>query len=302
MSENNERRDRIARLLKTGQLELRAYSDYCKLPGGEWGYATSVENGGSGSYGDFKGDADLADFDGLDADADLYVFSRYTGYSDYSGSTVEASNCKELHELYDGVAISVYGGHNTTDVCLSLRWILSEDTDFEADELLSLFEGLEDYPLINDEALSYLEMECADEAWDSWAYSDFVRGVEKALEIELDGHNKDSMRTVFEGCRERANEYWESEGSSVKSVYVRVDEVVAVVTLADIQEWIVPVVLAVRDEQGVTVTTVTVTGDEWESGMALYDDVAERAVEAYFDDCTDFAMGIGGAQYSVELA
>ena len=298
---NAERLARIAALVKSGQIDLRKFADYTKLPGGEWGYINRVENGGSGSYGDFTGDHDTADFAELADDEDLYVFSRYTGYSDYSGSTVEAANCAELHEQFDGAAISVYGGYDTTDVCFSLRWICDDETDFEADTLLDIFEGLEDYPLINDEALSNIEMECADEAWDCWAYSDFVKGVEKALNVELDGHDKDSMRTVFEAVREDCNEYWEAEGGAGKSVYIRVERIVAVVTVAHVKQWIVPVVLAVRDEAGVLITTVTLTGDEWESELSLYDDVAEIAVDTYLDDCTDFVVGEHGPQYSVAV-
>lgn len=292
---NVERLTRINSLIKSGQITLRKFADYTKLPSGEWGYATIIENGGSGSYGDFTGDHDTAE---LADDEDLYVFSRFTGYSDYSGSTVEAANCAELLEQFPGIAISVYGGYGTTDVCFSLRWILDD-----GDTLLDILEGLEDYPLINDEALSNLEMECADEAWDSWAYSDFVSGVEKALNVELDG-NKDSMRTVFEACRERANEYWESEGGGGKSVYIRVERIIEVVTLADVAEWIVPVVLIVRDEVGVTITTVDVKGDDYSANMSLYSDIADCAAERYLADGDD---GLGefdydGRTYSVELA
>jgi len=298
-----ERRDRIESLVKSGQLVLREYQSYERLEGGkgEWGYVGTVENGGSGSYGDFNHERDLTDFDEIlaaDDGDDLYVFSKYTGYSDYSGSSVEQANCRDLMEGYDGVAISVHGGYSTTDVCFSLRWILTDDDDSAVESLLDIYEGLEDYPLINDETLSTVEMESADEMWDCWAYSDFVKETESALGIELDGHNKDSMRTVFEDCRERANEYWESDGADV---FIRVERVVAVVTLDDVKEWIVPVVLAVRDEHGVPVVVVTITGDDWTSNMSLYDDVAERAVETYRDDCTDFAMGEGGAQYSVSV-
>jgi hypothetical protein len=288
---NAERRDRIERLVKLGFVDLRKFEDYTKLPGGEWGYAKLVENGGSGSYGDFKGDHDVADFAELADDEDLYVFSRYTGYSDYSGSTVEASNCAELHEQFDGVAISVYGGHNTTDVCFSLRWILNDDA---ADTLLDIFEGLEDYPLINDEALSELESEYIDEAWSNWAASDFSRGIEKALDVELNDIPDSDLRRLFDDCAELANEYWYNEGSGT-DMYISVDDVVAEVTVDMVREW-VPVMRVRVFRDGFPYVDGDAQCGEYTADSPLYGDDFDACMEAH--DNGEESLNIDGHEFT----
>ena len=136
-------------------------SEYVPGAGNHWRTFDRIDAGDSASYGDFTPDVDGA-----------YFLSDFLSGSDYSGCLVERANYREFLEQFgelDGVH-EVYGGHGTYAVAVRI--------DALTDEMAELFAGLEDYPLIDDESHSELEMEAAEEAWDSWARSDFCRAVE----------------------------------------------------------------------------------------------------------------------------
>jgi hypothetical protein len=97
-----------------------------------------------------------------------HVLINYTGWSDYSGSTVERSNYRSLLRDYPDTFTDVYGGHSTSELMLSVRWTAPDDGRAS---LLDDLRALADYPLYDEEDHSMLEMELADEAWD--AYLDY---------------------------------------------------------------------------------------------------------------------------------
>lgn len=215
----------------------------------EWGYIHTIpvhelppnENGDieyeneSASYGDLKNCK-------LDEQpiTELYVMPRYCSGSDYSGGSVEASNCRVLLAEFGGIAYeddyvgkvdgnatfagvhAVYGGHGTFAVAIRL------DTFLRCKELREMLNGLDNYPLINEEDMTFLEMQWQDENWENWARDDFRRELKKHLGVDdiewqsssstdektreeeqrkLDGN----VRQFFEECREACNVYWENE-------------------------------------------------------------------------------------------
>lgn len=93
-------------------------------------------------------------------------------------------------------------------------------------DIQECIEGLNNYPLINDEDMSFLEMEWANENWDNWTKDDFVKDLrERFGEFELNELGESELRSYFEDWRESANTYWECEGGH-GSMYVRIDAVV----------------------------------------------------------------------------
>ena len=151
----------------------------------------------------------------------------YASGSDYSGSTVEKANCREFLESYgeEGFVWEAHGGHNTYAVVLGLTGLL-ECPDDTFDAILGIVEGLEDYPLIDDEALSTLETEGADEAWESWVAGDFRCALEKKFDgVEFEWPPDSDLRPFFEKRAEKANEYWFNEGYG-PDMYIRLDKIV----------------------------------------------------------------------------
>lgn len=98
-----------------------------------------------------------------------HVLLRHTAWSDYSGSTVERSNHRSLLQDYPETFTDIYGGHGTSQLMLAVGWTAPGDG---RDGLLDEIAALADYPLYDEEDHSALEMELADEAWDSYLYSD----------------------------------------------------------------------------------------------------------------------------------
>jgi len=142
---------------------------------------------------------------------------EYATGSDYSGSSVHRSNYKELVEMLKEahpedsqpvVWVRTPGGHSTYG--LAVRY---GDLD---EEIRSALDGLEDYPSINDEALSELEMEEQSEAWDNWGKSEFIKNVAKlegkdrsALEEAI---TPDQWWEVFHAMCTSTNRDWEDQG------------------------------------------------------------------------------------------
>ena len=241
---NCREEERLARIRKVAGLAMFHYQNYCPqgpsaLYSGlqEWGYTRRIDPDCKAvSYGDLMQPADCPEsavkyLEALSTDAteegELYFFLPYASGSDYSGSTVEKANCREFLESYgeEGFVWEAHGGHNTYAVVLGLTGLL-ECPDDTFDSILGIVEGLEDYPLIDDEALSTLEMEGADEAWESWVASDFRRALEKKFDgVDFEWPPDSDLRPFFEKRAEKANEYWFNEGYG-PDMYIRLDKIV----------------------------------------------------------------------------
>ena len=147
--------------------------------------------------------------------------------SDYSGGTVELSNYQVFMRDFGGRpgVHGVYGGHGTRAIALSPVALADP-------EIREVLEGLEDYPLVDEEHLSMLESELSDEAWDSWVRRDFEAEMCECLNLLLDDDltvcptcalDDADLRELFERAREKDNIYWEAEGTSMT---IRVGSVV----------------------------------------------------------------------------
>jgi hypothetical protein len=164
-------------------------------------------------------------------------------FSDYSGSSVERANCQtflEQHEETEGV-YETTGGYGTMGVAITLSAI--------TEEMIEILDALQDYPVIDDEALSALEMKLEDEDWDSWIKDDFRRALKKTLQLPDDDPEADEDPSVeemidaitdeklYEFYRERCektNTNWYAE--SAVGGYVDIDALVKGVTLIALPE------------------------------------------------------------------
>lgn len=286
---------RYERIQNIPNIEPLRYEDYTRINPSkrceglwEWGYERRAD--GSASYGDFhstdwpeSAEAYLGSLcDDILETEELYFYVPYASGSDYSGSTVEKANAKCIEDAYEEHewVHSVYGGHNTYAVAIGVTGLLTCDED-TFDELCETLEGLADYPCIDDEALCELEMEGADEAWDSWCKDDFTRALEKEYNDQADFEWPDdsALREFFEEKREDANEYWYNEGYG-PDMYVNLDGVVKGITFDDVVKWAIQYEVSYND------------GGEHREVYYCEDDAIERTVALRAD-------GIFGASYKV---
>lgn len=192
-------------------------------------------------------DIKISDLDSIKAWLDEELdFDEYpkmwtlASYSDYSGSLVDRANAKHWLTKYPGVVSKVHGGMGT-------EWIgIKED---RLEELAPVFsqikeewEGLQNYPLIDEEIHSELQIEAQQEAWNDWvkrevkdelvkAYPD----LEDAIEEFMD---KDEALAMFEDARDKAGEEWNEETGG--DMYVRVGEIVNEITEQRLRNWMFP--------------------------------------------------------------
>ena len=210
-----------------------------------WGYKHRAD--GSASYGDFKGTdwpGSAGDYCNSLCDDDeetneLYFYVPFATYSDYSGSTVEASNADCIESAYDehDWVHPVYGGHGTHAVAIGVTGLLTCDEDL-FDELCETFEGLANYPLIDEQAHSDYETEAIDKAWESWARADFISALEKKFDGNEFNFPDDSddcdFRSLFEN---QDNCEWWCEGSG-PDMYIRIDDVVKEIEFDDVSKYV----------------------------------------------------------------
>ncbi len=136
----------------------------------------------------------------------------------------------------------------TTDgaIIIDPRYLIPyDDADQDAIDDLT---GLEDYPCIDDEAVSEVEREREDAAWEeSYGYRrDFRRALGKALdalypdaplywgEETIDAVSDADIDELADELRERTNTYWEHQSDG--SAWLDVDRLVAGVTAADLAD------------------------------------------------------------------
>jgi hypothetical protein len=164
-------------------VQLTEWGEECRIKGDAIGYGRWTE---------------------VDPSAGAWLEHKYCCFSDYSGGSVERSNVKwllemcEKEKLGDEDYLHIYGEYGTQTILLR--------GSIESEDIIEAVEGLESYPIIDEDLMSEIENAAQDEAWESWAETDFRREIEKraGCAIAEDFDLYDFFRKAMEG----ANEYW----------------------------------------------------------------------------------------------
>jgi hypothetical protein len=158
---------------------------------------------------------------------------EYATFSDYSGSTVERANYTVIIDGWQARAEwlkTTYGGHGTAGIVIDvLAWlnaIAREDDDSGAADLLEAIVALEDYPLIDEDAHSELELELEEAALPD-AYRDLARSVSDLRYPRLQQYLEDLPADVAFDCYRAAcqatNTYPRCEDAV--SCYIDIDRI-----------------------------------------------------------------------------
>ncbi len=135
----------------------------------------------------------------------------HCSYSDYSGSMMDKANLSafwdSIPKSLQGACIVQSGGHGTRALIIRTavlrlaqrewshgdaeipEWLESLRDDCKA--LADIIDGLEDYPVIDEELMSKLEEEDARENWDSWQGESVRDDIIKARTIDADRSDVD---------------------------------------------------------------------------------------------------------------
>lgn len=122
----------------------------------------------------------------------IAVILPYTVSGDYIGSRVETSNCRELLKAYPGTVWERCEGYGSSMAMVWLRdmvAILSEAHEHHG--LLADLESLQDYPVLDDQAMSELEYDDMMDGWDSWAQSDLMGEIWDLIKPDGDDDDRD---------------------------------------------------------------------------------------------------------------
>ena len=166
-----------------------------------------------------------------------YLSPDYVGFSDYSGSSIDRANVQVFMEEFgecEGV-INKHGCYRTEQVMIRL--------DCLTEEMLETLECLQDYPCLDDEAASMLEMEMEDRDWECWIEKDLNKALQNVVyNMDIDDDKKGELEDILfdadlnalylELC-ERTGEYWHPD--SATGGYVNVEKLAKACTIADIE-------------------------------------------------------------------
>jgi len=128
---------------------------------------------------------ELQKADSRDPDTDptqVVVTCNVLAYGDYDNSTaVERSNVKAVEEMFDESEALVWMSHGHGSYAVGFVY----DPEV-AEEVIELLGALSDYPLVDDEAHSEMEMEMFEEAWNNFGASEFGDAVLRDMEHDSD--------------------------------------------------------------------------------------------------------------------
>lgn len=172
----------------------------------------------------------------------LYVLP-YATFGDYDNSSaVERSNAKVFSELpfvsqQFGDYGTVWTGIDASDID-AITWDQLQD-------LIDTCDGLADYPVIDEQVMSDVEMELQNEAWESWGRTDFQQELCKqitseqeneedksALEDQIEQLTDKQIDKLFWHACEVSNTYWQIESGG--NAYIDLERVAKAVVLADL--------------------------------------------------------------------
>jgi len=110
----------------------------------------------------------------IDPNGDYIEVPQCT-YSDYSGSTIDRANCNWFLKSYGELSVTweFFGYYSTRGVLIEYKFYM------ENKEIRELIDGLEKYPIFDDDSLVELEHEIEEEDWEQWIKDDLIRALEK---------------------------------------------------------------------------------------------------------------------------
>ena len=170
-----------------------------------YGDSEECEDGGSLSYGSLEAIPGEWKLSEALAEGRLLVYvPPASSGSDYNGGALARANVRALETLADEENIVHWilsGGHGTHGIAFPL-WERSAS-------LLEALEGLDGYPVVDEETLGEVEREDEEEAWESWIRSDYGSALEKETGVDVSDVSDEDMREHFYSACESAGTYVE---------------------------------------------------------------------------------------------
>lgn len=169
----------------------------------------------------------------------VYLSHEYSLSGDYcDGGTVGLSNKNVLVEDYHHY--EVIGGYGSSFAIIPLTFLLNEENieNGISDSILDVYQGLNEYPCIDEDELNQIESDGIDEAWDNWVRYDFINEISKKFNDKIDDieekFDKDCYE-LFSILMDRSNNYWFNDGGT--DMWINIEDVVKSVEYDELKEY-----------------------------------------------------------------
>lgn len=168
----------------------------------------------------------------------LIIVHDYTVFGDYGGhGSVGMSNHRILVSEYQH--IDLYGGYGSHYAGCRIDSLI-KDTDYK-DQIFEIYNGLNDYPCIDDEDLSNLEYDLSIEVFEDVYKSDLIDAIGERFDLDMDDYGvlpDQSLWVLLETLSDRSNTYWVNEYTSM---YIDIDTCVDAMTIEDFNQYFLKV-------------------------------------------------------------
>lgn len=188
-------------ILKIDNTNLNTYSSYVHgdYTKNEKSYDINYLLSKEISYGDLTEITLKNNLNNIPID-DLFLMSKFFGYSDYDNSCmVERSNYKLFLEEYveEKGIFTIHGGYGSSGIAISIRYLLDPVNEDKAQSIINVLNGLNDYPCIDDEDMSNMEYDAFIEALDSFAIRECNDLLSYQYLIEVYDYDPDELKEAL---------------------------------------------------------------------------------------------------------
>jgi hypothetical protein len=155
-------------------------------------------------------------------DAENYYFSPLLSFGDYDNScAVERSNVRTFEQQFSSSKgidwVKITGAYGWE--CIAIKLLSTNE------EIIECLADLSDYPAMDDEDVSSMEMEIENEAWDNWIERDFKDKVVKHYDAWDSDADSNTLRELFSQLKEKTNTYGQVESGG--NYYIDLDRLIA---------------------------------------------------------------------------
>ena len=168
-------------------------------------------------------------------EVDIFLISNHMQFGDYDNSCmVERSNYKLFMEDYkeEKGIFTIYGGYGSSGIAISIRYLLDPANEDKADEIIELLNGLNSYPVIDDEDMSNMEYESFLESLDSYAIRDCSSLLANQFLLEVYDFNEDKLKEILLESDRNLN-YPSYQIESGGNCYIDTTRLISKVTLTE---------------------------------------------------------------------
>jgi len=134
-------------------------------------------------------------------EADCFTHD-YFNSGDYSGCAVEVANRKVLlenTELCERLGLELLSEN------YSSKSILFPIAALQDQEIQEIFKGLNDYPCLNYEAVSEVEIEMEQECWDLFGRDDFKKHLESQIGLDTETITDAQVDSIYQNASQETN-------------------------------------------------------------------------------------------------